>query len=115
IQVSDHLSSNDIIVDAPTGELVERSTYESFGTIESDYRTSRWSSLREPYGITGKEADVEVGLVYFGARYYAPGLGRWISPDPLTVHEHKADQNAYAYVQGRATMARDPDGRFAFL
>jgi len=31
---------------------------------------------------TGKERDAESGLDYFGARYYASNMGRWMSPDP---------------------------------
>jgi RHS repeat-associated protein len=30
---------------------------------------------------TGKERDTESGLDYFGARYYASTMGRWMSPD----------------------------------
>jgi RHS repeat-associated protein len=35
------------------------------------------------YRYTGKERDEESGLYYYGARYYAPWLGRWCSADPL--------------------------------
>jgi RHS repeat-associated protein len=31
---------------------------------------------------TGKERDAESGNDYFGARYYASSMGRWMSPDP---------------------------------
>jgi RHS repeat-associated protein len=33
------------------------------------------------YKFTGKERDAESGLDYFGARYYASNMGRWMSPD----------------------------------
>jgi RHS repeat-associated protein len=32
--------------------------------------------------FTGKERDGESGNDYFGARYYASSMGRWMSPDP---------------------------------
>ena len=32
------------------------------------------------YKFTGKERDAESGLDYFGARYYASNMGRWMSP-----------------------------------
>jgi RHS repeat-associated protein len=32
--------------------------------------------------FTGKERDSESGNDYFGARYYASSMGRWMSPDP---------------------------------
>ena len=62
----------------------------------------------------GKEEDIEVGLSYFGARYYSPFLGAWMSPDPVTIHELSSDTNPYAYVYGSPLMGVDPDGRFAF-
>ena len=61
--------------------------------------------------FTGKEADIETGLVYFGKRFYSPHLQRWMSPDPLAVHvPGAADLNLYAYVRGQALRATDPFG-----
>jgi RHS repeat-associated protein len=58
--------------------------------------------------ITGKEEDVEVGLTYFGKRFYNAALQRWVSADPLEVHQPgSADDNVYAYVQGMALRAVD--------
>ncbi len=49
--------------------------------------------------------------MYFGKRYYAPMLGRWISADPLAVHvPGRADLNVYAYVHGMPLAAVDPVG-----
>jgi RHS repeat-associated protein len=110
LELPDHLGSASIVVDRDTGELVERSTYTAAGGADSDYRPARWNAFREDYRFTGKEEDVEVGIQYFGKRYYAPALGRWISPDPLTIHGLGADANAYAYVHGSLLSAADPDG-----
>jgi RHS repeat-associated protein len=104
------LGSQELVIDRDTSELVERSTYTSYGTVDSDYRPARWNSFRERYGFTDKEDDIEVGLVYFGARYYAPALGRWISADPLTTHKVGSDLNAYAYGNGRPFAGVDPNG-----
>ena len=38
-----------------------------------------------PSRSTGKERDTESGNDYFGARYYASTMGRWISPDPINL------------------------------
>jgi RHS repeat-associated protein len=79
--------------------------------VESSLRPGKWEEFREDYRFTGKEDDVEVGLVYFGKRYYAPLLGRWVSADPLAIHAPgEADLNLYAYVHGRALIAVDPVG-----
>jgi hypothetical protein len=50
-------------------------------------------------------------VVYFGKRFYAPMLQRWISADPLAVHvPGEADLNLYAYVSGKALKSVDPLG-----
>ena len=110
IALTDHLGSTDIVIDQATSELVESTTYQAYGATESDYRPARWESFREDDRFTGKEEDVEVGLQYFGARYYAPQLGRWVSADPLTVHGGGADLNAYAYVHGSVLRSTDRVG-----
>jgi RHS repeat-associated protein len=110
IELADHLGSSSIVLDKDTSELVERSTYQAYGGAETDYRPERWKGFREDHRFTGKEDDVEVGLQYFGRRYYAPLLQRWISADPLAIHGFGADPNVYAYVHGRALMSVDPVG-----
>ncbi len=106
----DHLGSSSVVIDGATSELVEASTYQAYGGAESDYRPERWDAYREDYRFTGKEDDVEVGLAYFGKRYYAQALGRWISADPLAVHALGADLNVYAYVHGAVLRATDLAG-----
>ena len=64
-----------------------------------------------PSRFGGKEEDSEVGLSYFGARYYSPQLMAWLSADPVTIHELGSDTNPYAYVRGSPLMGVDPDGR----
>ena len=53
-----------------------------------------------------KDYDEEIGKFYFGARYYDPFLGLWMSPDP-------AEQFANPYTYGGDPVNYvDPDGRF---
>jgi RHS repeat-associated protein len=110
-EFGDNLGSTSVVIDKATGELVERSTYQPFGAAESDYRPDRWKGFREDYRFTGKEEDIEVGLQYFGKRFYVPALMRWASGDPLAVHSPgSADLNLYAYVSGKAFAAKDAVG-----
>ncbi|QGA48276.1 RHS repeat-associated core domain-containing protein [Pseudomonas brassicacearum] len=76
----DHLGSSSLELD-DQGNLVSQESYLPYGAtawaasrsaVEADYRTLRYS---------GKERDAS-GLYYYGQRYYAPWLQRWISPDP---------------------------------
>jgi RHS repeat-associated protein len=115
LELTDHLQSTTFVIHHATGELAQAASYQSYGSIESDYRPERWGSFREPYQFTGKESDVEVGLVYFGARYYVPQLGVWLSADPVSIHDFASDFNPYAYVHSSPLMGVDPDGRVAPL
>ena len=110
LMVPDHLGSTSAVIDRDTSEVVERTTQQAYGAPESDYRPERWAGFREPYQFTGKEDDFEVGLTYFGARYYHAALGRFASADPLTIHGLGGDPNPYAYVRGAVISATDPFG-----
>jgi len=99
---------------------VEVATYQAQGAIESGYRPERWGAYREELKFTGKEEDIELGIDYFGARYYHPRLGRWMSPDhPLTIQRLAAARNPYSYVRGhllsevdlKGLAGQDPDVR----
>ena len=50
------------------------------------------------------------GLIWFGARYYDPRSGRFLSPDPIG---YPICLDLYAYANGDPINNRDPDGRFA--
>ncbi len=89
------------------------------------YRSTTYQAVRADLGAsarhyryTGKERDEESGLYYHGARYYAPWLSRWTSPDPGPREPGESaavlDQ-PYVYVQDRPTVAVDPDGRFIWF
>lgn len=52
--------------------------------------------MGNPWRFKGKRVDKEVGLIYFGYRYYDPEIGRWISPDPMGTID---GPNMYAFVR----------------
>lgn len=58
------------------------------------------------FGYTGREPDA-TGLTYYRARYYHPGLGRFISRDPMGL---AAGINPYSYVNGNPVNLVDPMG-----
>jgi RHS repeat-associated protein len=67
---------------------------------------------------TGKERDAESGNDYFGARYYASSMGRWMSPDwaagaeaiPYADFSDPQSLNLYSYVRNNPLSKSDPDG-----
>jgi RHS repeat-associated protein len=83
------LSPQDSRLYAPYGETTQLS-----GTAQT------------AYGYTGEATDGN-GLVYLRNRYYAPGIGQFISIDPLET------ANRYAYVGGNVVNATDPSGLVA--
>jgi RHS repeat-associated protein len=56
----------------------------------------------------------KTGLDYFGARYYASAMGRFTSPDPITVTSARQTDpqqlNLYAYVRNNPLAFTDPSG-----
>ena len=109
--LTDLLQTSSGVVDLVSGELLELSTYYPNGARENLWASDSNAPL-EPMGFTGKEADEEIGLVYFGERWLMPRLGRWASPDPLHVHAMGGGEalNSYHYVSGNLLQARDPLG-----
>jgi RHS repeat-associated protein len=71
--------------------------------------------------FTGKERDTESGNDYFGARYYASSMGRWLSPDwsakvypvPYAKLDNPQTLNLYAYVGNNPLNRFDPDGHYS--
>jgi RHS repeat-associated protein len=82
-----HLYSVAAITDA-TGAVVERYGYDAYGeSVVTDAAgtplAGNESSVGNPYRFTGRRLDDETGLMYFRARYYSGGLGRFVGRDPL--------------------------------
>ena len=97
-ETGDTVGSTSTVFDRETSEVVERITNQAYGATDSDYRPDRWLNFREQQRLSAHDDDIEVGLVYFGARYYSPNLQQWMSPDPLTIHALASDFNPYTYV-----------------
>jgi YD repeat-containing protein len=64
------------------------------------------ASRTEPWGYTGHAEDSS-GLVWGRARYLEPGLGVWLSEEPVR------SEPVCGYVGGRVSSAVDLDGRMA--
>jgi RHS repeat-associated protein len=64
--------------------------------------------------FTGKERDTESGNDYFGARYYASSMGRFLSPDPSGLEyadpTNPQSLNLYSYVLNNPLHNIDPSG-----
>jgi RHS repeat-associated protein len=88
------------------GKIISREHYYPFGgtalwathnQTPADYKTRRYS---------GKERDAS-GLLYYGFRYYAPWLMRWLNGDPAGTVD---GVNLFRMVQNNPVTFRDKQG-----
>ena len=104
--VNDHLRSSTLELDDKAQVLSQEGYYPYGGTawwatsnsVEASFKTIRYS---------GKERDA-TGLYYYGLRYYAPWLSRWINPDPAGDID---GLNLFRMVQNNPVSLLDNDGR----
>jgi RHS repeat-associated protein len=86
-------------------------SYEEYfpygGTAFIAGRNQKEVKLKD-YRYSGKERDDSTGLYYYGARYYAPWLGRWLKPDPAGTVD---GLNLYAFVGDNPIGHWDAEGR----
>lgn len=86
----------------PKGQLIESYNYTPFGTEDPKKALSPWR-------FASKRA--EGSLYYFGRRYYAPHLKRWLTPDPLG---YESGANPYAYLDNNPLNDIDPYGLWSW-
>ena len=111
--VSDQLGSARMVTSGG-GWPVSSSTFYPFGQEQNP------TTDPNHYKFTGKERDTESGLDYFGARYYASSMGRWMSPDwsasptaiPYASLQNPQSLNLYGYVNNNPLSRADVDGHF---
>ena len=78
--------------------------------VYAPYGATRYSDGSTPtaYGFTGQRADSATGLMDYGARYYDPISGRFISADSVQSNGTGADP--FAYVDDNPETNTDPTG-----
>lgn len=92
----------------PWGTIVSYDDYDPYGAVLEN-RSGNFGISDTRYKFTGKERDFETGYDYFGARYYDPRIGRWLSVDPL--QEKLPGWSPYNYALSNPVKLNDPDGR----
>ena len=93
-----------------SGQVIWRESYRPYGERLTNVATSSANKL----WFTSRRQDAESGLVYMGARYYDPVMGRFISTDPVQFQEGNLHSfNRYAYANNNPYRYTDPDGRAA--
>ncbi len=99
---SDHLGSPVLVIDE-AGEEVWSSDYDVFGEAVNEEGVG---DLK----YNQKEKD-DTGLLYYGARYYNPDTGRFITADTVKGSVGSLQsQNLYVYVRNNPMKYIDPTG-----
>lgn len=102
-----HDRRGSVVVLLSRGWVAESYRYTAFGEcqiFDSHACPLKSSAIGNPYRFCSKRCDEESGLLYFGARYYAPETGRWMTPDPKG---YAAGPNLYAYCLGSPLALHD--------
>ncbi|MDD2344762.1 MAG: JAB-like toxin 1 domain-containing protein [Bacteroidales bacterium] len=74
----------------------------------NDYGGESFNKAFDEHTARSAELDAETGLYYYGARYYTPEIGIWLSVDPMS--DKYPHQSNYMYCSGRLVNVIDPDG-----
>ncbi len=91
-----------------SGNDVARFEYDAFGQL-----ISATGEIVCPFTYTAREYDAATGLYYYRSRWYDPGLGRFISMDPVSGQvDQPRSLNPYVYAFNDPVRFNDPLGTF---
>ena len=105
-QLNSHLQSNTLELD-DQAQTLSYEHYYPYGGTAIIAGKDKTQAQQKRYRYTGKERDDSSGLCYYGARYLAPWLARWISPDSAGAVD---GLNLYVYVDNNPLKYIDPTG-----
>jgi len=102
----DHLGSTSVAYDDSTNGI-QRQGYTAFGAE----RYSLGGDLPTRYQYTGQRGFEEIGLQYYGARWYDGYLNRFLSPDTIVPDPYNPlDYDRYSYARNNPVRYNDPSG-----
>ena len=104
--LSDHLGSSSWITDKD-GNALQHLSYLPFGEDFANQKAQN-SNFDTEYKFLGKELDAETGYIATDFRYYDPGLGVFLSVDPLS--DKYPSLSPYAYCANNPVVLVDPNG-----
>jgi RHS repeat-associated protein len=104
--LQDHLGGTSVIADTG-GNSAGTIRYYSFGLTRSSSGT-----MPTDEKFTGQRLD-GTGLYFYGARYYDPVIGRFVSPDSFMLSpSNPQGLNRYTYVFNNPFRYTDPTGNW---
>ncbi|WP_426633817.1 ricin-type beta-trefoil lectin domain protein [Planosporangium sp. 12N6] len=100
---ADHHGTTQLAINSSDLSTTRRKT-DPFGNPRGTQPT--WPTT---HGFVNGVTD-PTGLTHLGAREYDPGIGRFISVDPILDVTDPQQTNGYSYANNNPTTASDPDG-----
>ncbi|HEY5723852.1 MAG TPA: SpvB/TcaC N-terminal domain-containing protein [Allosphingosinicella sp.] len=104
-QLAGHTGYSSVELD-DQAHIISYEEYSPYGA--TSYQAVRAQIEAKRYRFSGKERDGESGFDYFGERYYAPWLARWLAVDPLL--EERPTWTPYVYARNNPVVNVDPNG-----
>ncbi|PAU58317.1 RHS repeat domain-containing protein [Pseudomonas indica] len=106
---NDHLG-NPVAATDERGDLLWRAHFTPYGERHENPATNAFGTV----GYTGHAQDKASGLVYMGARYYDPVIGRFMVVDPVGFQDQNPQSfGRYLYANNNPLRFLDPDGRMS--
>ncbi|EJL07473.1 SpvB/TcaC N-terminal domain-containing protein [Pseudomonas chlororaphis] len=110
-QLQNNLGSAVMELDS-SGKIITYEEYFPYGGTSFIAGDNATDVQLKRYRYAGKERDEVTGLYYYGARYYQPSIGRWLSADPSGPDD---GLNLYCYVGDNPINFSDPNGMMRIL
>ena len=119
LRIDEFLTRTDVVTGVTSNFLADTlgspiAVTDGAGAVQTEYNYEAFgrtagigASNSNSYQFTGREND-GTGLYYYRARYYHPGLQRFLSEDPIDFEG--GDVNFYAYAGGNPINYTDPTG-----
>ncbi|MBP7431007.1 MAG: RHS repeat-associated core domain-containing protein [Candidatus Hydrogenedentes bacterium] len=89
-------------VSLANGAIASHREYDAFGRV-----IGSTGAAPSAFGFSTKYTDAGTGLLYYGYRYYAPWMGRWLSRDPIG---ERGGRNLFVFCRNNALTGFDPFG-----
>ncbi|MFF8916681.1 polymorphic toxin-type HINT domain-containing protein [Streptomyces sp. NPDC015032] len=105
VLAADHHGTAELAIDGATQAVTQR-RFDPYGVARAE-PTGQWPGEK---GFVGGTIDEQSGLTHLGAREYDPGLGKFISVDPVIDYTDPQQMNAYAYANNSPVTLSDPSG-----
>ncbi|MEV7142224.1 RHS repeat-associated core domain-containing protein [Streptomyces tauricus] len=102
---ADHHGTSSVALDATTYAVTKR-----YSTPFGATRGTKATAWPDDKAFLGKPADESTGLTHVGAREYDPGVGQFISVDPVLALDQHQSINGYSYGGNNPITNADPTG-----